>query len=99
MALLIGCSTTILTGLLPNRTVYGEIPRIGITYEPMLGVGYWGYILPWLRKIIYSGSQPEIVWGSFVSNSAIWSIISFALSLMIRSQNRKDLVRMENLRS
>jgi hypothetical protein len=73
-----------LLGLFPNRTIYGEIPFVTIAREPMLGVGQWGYVLPWLRRIVYPGSPLEVVWQNLVADLTIWTLLSYALISIIR---------------
>lgn len=89
IALMLGFSVTILSGLFPNRVVYGEIPFVGIAYERMLGVGYWGYVLPWLRKIVYPSSAFEVVWRNLAADVAIWTLVSHALISMIKIRRRR----------
>lgn len=82
-SLLIGFSITLLSGFLPNKTIYGELPNIKVASEPVLGVGSWGYILPWLRKIVYPNSQLQVSWRNFFADIVIWSFISYTLFIFL----------------
>jgi hypothetical protein len=78
-SLLIGFSTTLLSGLSPNKTFYGELPNVKVASEPILGIGSWGYILPWLRKVVYPSSTLQVSWRNFIVDIAFWSFIGYAL--------------------
>jgi len=79
IALLAGLCVTLLSGLLYNRTIYGELPNVRVASEPILGVGYWGYILPWLRKVVYPGSSLQVIWRNLCVDVAIWGLAVYAL--------------------
>jgi len=87
IALVVGLLVTMLLGLSPNHAVYGELPNVGIAYKPILGVGYWGYILPWLRKVVYPGSPLEVVWPNFVADIGVWTLLSYAVFLLIERRH------------
>lgn len=83
IAVLVGLLITLTLGLLPNQTIYGEFPNIRVTFEPMLGVGHGGYPLPWMRMIVYPGSLLDIVWQNFVADVVIWTLVTYALIIII----------------
>jgi len=89
IAVIIGFSLTMLLGFLPNRSIYGEIPEIGIAWEPMLGAGHWGYVLPWLTKVVYPGSATEIVWRNLAMDVVIWTLVSYAFILLIEIHHER----------
>ena len=89
IALIMGLSVTMLLGLFSNRAIYGELPDVRIAYEPILGVGHWGYVLPWLRRILYPGSASEIVWRNLTADIAIWTLVSYALILVIETRRNR----------
>ena len=64
---ILGGIITIFSGLLPN------IP------PGLLGVGYWGYPLPWIKQVVYPGAPKVIVWHFFVLDWLIWMGLSFAV--------------------
>jgi len=84
-----GLSVTIFSGLLPNRVIYGELPDVRIAYEPILGVGHWGYVLPWLRRIVYPGSASEVVLRNLAADIAIWTLVSYAFIFMIEARRSR----------
>ena len=61
---------TLLTGLAPNNM-------------GLLGVGYWGYFLPWLSKVVYPDAPYAINWLYFFIDVGIWFGISFAVIKLV----------------
>ncbi len=50
-SVLMGVLATLVSGFLFNPFVVGDFPNITVVSEPLMGVGYWGYLLPWLKQI------------------------------------------------
>ena len=78
-SILTGIIITLLTALFPN--VF------------LLGVSYWGYLLPWLRQLVYPGSKLEIIWVNFFVNILIWSVILYMALLSVSEAEAKKAKR------
>jgi hypothetical protein len=72
---LTGILITLLTGLFPN--VF------------LLGVSYFGYFLPWLRRIVYPGAPLEVLWINFFVNIVIWSVLIYLAMVSIEEEKVK----------
>lgn len=86
-SVLIGVAITLVSGALFNNLIFGDFPNLVIIAGksgPIPGVGYWGYILPWLKQIVTWPTPPKtIVWPNLIIDVLIWSVIPFLLSLVL----------------
>ncbi len=71
-SLIIGGIITSFSGLLPN------IP------PSLLGVGYWGYPLPWLKQVVYPGAPKVIIWHFLILDWLIWTGLSFSVLYVMK---------------
>lgn len=55
----------------------------------LLGVSYWGYFLPWLRRIVYPGSSLEILWVYFIADIIIWSVFIYLAIISVEEEEAK----------
>lgn len=62
---IVGGIVTILSGLLSNTSL------------GLVGVGYWGYPLPWIRQIVYPGAPKVLIWQFLILDWLIWTALSF----------------------
>jgi len=74
-SILTGILITLITGLFPN--VF------------LLGVSYFGYFLPWLRRIVYQGAPFEVLWINFFVNIVIWSVLIYLAIVSIEEEKGK----------
>jgi len=75
-SIITGIVITLITGLFPN--VF------------LLGVNYWGYFLPWLRRIVYPGSPLEVLWIYVLVDVIIWSVLVYLTLLSaVEEETRK----------
>jgi hypothetical protein len=74
-SILTGILITLITALFPN--VF------------LLGVSYWGYFLPWIKKIVYPGAPIEIMWINFFANIVIWSVFMYLTFIGIEEKPKK----------
>lgn len=77
----LGLIITVATSFVYNSYVFGEFPNIQFISIPILGVGYWGMPLPWLRQIVYPGAPKQIVWSHFIIDVIFWAAVVFVLKL------------------
>jgi hypothetical protein len=70
-----GIIITLITGLIPN--VF------------LLGVNYWGYFLPWLKRIVYPGAPLEVSWIYFLVDMVIWSVFVYLTILSVVEEEAK----------
>jgi hypothetical protein len=70
-SLILGGIITIFSGLLPNTT------------QGILGVGYWGYPIPWIKQIVYPGAPRVILWHFFVLDWIFWMVLFLSLYYVI----------------
>lgn len=76
-ALLIGLVITAVSGISLNSNIVGELPNVLFVTEPLLGVSYWGYMLPWLKQIVYPGEARRVIWQNFAADAVLWTIITY----------------------
>lgn len=69
---LLGLVITVATSLFVNTYVIGEFPNIRFVSIPIVGVGYWGLPLPWMKQIVYPGAVKEIMWTHFIVDAIFW---------------------------
>lgn len=80
-ALAAGIALTALTALGPNTSVIGEFPDVRFVDIPLLGVGYWGGPLPWLKQVVYPGAPKVVVWPNLLADVAFWALAVAAVKL------------------
>ena len=66
-ACILGVIITLISGLLPNMPTQ------------LLGVGYWGYPLPWIKQVVYPGAPKVIIWHFLILDWIIWMGLSFGV--------------------
>jgi hypothetical protein len=71
-SVLLGLVITVATSLFVNTYVIGEFPNIRFVSLPIVGVGYWGLPLPWMKQIVYPGAVKEIMWTHFIVDAIFW---------------------------
>jgi len=80
-SILSGVLITVITGFIPN------------VFPLMLGSDRWGYLLPWLRRIVYPGAPLEIVLTSFVADVLIWSVLTYLFLISVNEVEKKPVKR------
>ena len=79
-SILIGIAVTLVSGVLINPFIVGDFPKIRVVSKPVLGVVYWGYLLPWLKRVVIMPIPPKtIIWQNLIIDLVVWSIIPFAV--------------------
>jgi hypothetical protein len=78
-SIITGIVITLITGLFPN--VF------------LLGVNYWGYFLPWLRRIVYPGSPLEVLWIYLIVDVIIWSVLIYLTLLSVEEEETRKTKR------
>jgi len=76
-SILTGIVITLITGFFPN--VF------------LLGVSYWGYLLPWAMRTVYPGAPFEILWINFIVDIIIWSVLIYLTLLSVEEEKRKTV--------
>jgi hypothetical protein len=76
-SLLTGIIITLITGFFPN--VF------------LLGVSYWGYLLPWMMQVVYLGAPLEIIWINFIVDIIIWSVLIYLGLVSIEEEKKKPV--------
>ena len=89
-SILIGIAVTLVLGASLNPYVVGDFPKIKVVSEPVMGVGYWGYLLPWLKRVVTWPPPPKtIIWQNLIIDLVVWSIIPFAvLTVFFREKTK-----------
>ena len=59
----------------------------------LLGVNYWGYFLPWLRRIVYPGSPLEVLWIYLIVDVIIWSVLVYLTLLSVEEEEIRKTKR------
>lgn len=77
----LGLLITVATYFLYNSYVIGEFPNVRFVSIPLIGVGYWGFPLPWLKQIVYPGATKEIIWSHFIIDLLFWIAVVFVAKL------------------
>ena len=77
-SVLTGIIITLITALFPN--VF------------LLGVSYFGYFLPWLRRT-YLGAPIEVMWVNFFVDVVIWSVLLYLAIVSIEEDKLNRSVR------
>ena len=72
-SVIIGIVVTLITGILMNLNIVGELPNIMVSSEPILGVSYWGYPLAWISQVVYPGAVKQVIWINLIVDIVIWS--------------------------
>lgn len=72
-SVLLGLVVTIATSFVYNSYVIGEFPDVRFVSIPLVGVGYWGFPLPWVKQIVYPGATKEIIYSHFVIDLLFWT--------------------------
>ena len=89
-----GLAITFLTSILINNVVVGELPDIRLVSEPLLGVSYWGYPLPWMKQVVYPNAGKEIILSHFLINIAYWTGLVFIVEVYyLRNLKIKERVK------
>jgi len=76
-SLLTGIIITLITALFPN--VF------------LMGISHWGYLLPWLRRVVYPGAPLEILWVYFISDIIIWSVLIYLALISVEEEKKKEI--------
>ncbi len=76
-SILTGIILTLITGFFPN------IFLIGITY--------WGYLLPWMSQIDYPGAPLEIIWINLLVDIIIWSMLIYLALVNVEEEKIKTV--------
>lgn len=89
-SVLVGVLVTLVSGFLFNPFVVGDFPNIRVVSEPLMGVGYWGYLLPWLKQVVAWPIPPRtIIWQNLVIDLILWSAIPFAILTAVFRERTK----------
>jgi len=80
-SVLLGLAITVVTSFFANTCVIGEFPNVRFVSIPLIGVGYWGFPLPWLKQIVYPGATKEIIWSHFIIDLLFWIAVVFVAKL------------------
>ena len=60
----------------------------------LLGVSYFGYFLPWLKRIVYPGAPLEVIWINFIVNIVIWSVLIYLAIISVEEgKTKKKLIK------
>ncbi|NIO44675.1 MAG: hypothetical protein GTN36_03940 [Candidatus Aenigmarchaeota archaeon] len=78
-SLLTGIIITLITALFPN--VF------------LVGVSHWGYLLPWLRRVVYPGAAFEVLWVYFLSDIVIWSVLIYLALISVKEEKKKPVIK------
>jgi len=73
----LGLLITAATAAVVNTWIIGEFPNVRFVSIPLIGVGYWGMPLPWLKQIVYPGAPKEIIWSHFIIDLLFWIAVVF----------------------
>jgi len=73
-SLLTGIIITLITAFFPN--VF------------LVGVSHWGYLLPWLRRVVYPGAPFEILWIYFITDIIIWSVLMYLALVSVGGEKK-----------
>ncbi len=76
-SLLTGIIITLITGFFPNIF--------------LIGVSYWGYLLPWMSRVVYPGAPLQIIWINFIVDVVIWSVLIYLGLLSIEEEKEKPV--------
>ncbi|NIM47585.1 MAG: hypothetical protein GTN40_05525 [Candidatus Aenigmarchaeota archaeon] len=76
-SLLTGIIITLITGFFPN--VF------------LLGVSYRGYLLPWMRSVVYPGAPFEILWIYFLTDIIIWTVLIYLALLSVQEEKKQPV--------
>ena len=90
-SILIGIAVTLVSGAFPNHNVVGDFPNIKVVYPyPPPGMSYWGYLLPWLKRVVIMPIPPKtIIWQNLIIDLVVWSIVPFAvLTVFFREKTK-----------
>lgn len=91
---LLGFLITVATSLVPNMYVIGEFPYVKCISTPVVGVGYWGVPLPWMKQVVYPGAPKQIIPSHFILDVVFWIVIVFVIKLfyltVIKGQKPKS---------
>jgi hypothetical protein len=79
VSIIIGAIVSLLTGL------------INTTPSKLVGVGYWGFPIKWVKQIIYPGAPKEILWIHFIENTIIWIAMIFVIVIIIRQIAKRSM--------
>ena len=90
-SILIGLVVTTVTGLNLNSNLIGELPNVQFITQPWLGVSYWGYILPWLKQVVYPGMTKQVIWQNFVADVVIWTIVAYIVLTIFKVPTRASV--------
>jgi len=89
----LGLLITVATYFVYNSYVIGEFPDVRFVSIPLIGVGYWGFPLPWMKQIVYPGAVKEIIWSHFVIDVLFWAAVVFVAKMfyfkIIKKKPRK----------
>lgn len=89
-AVLIGIIASLVSGLFYNANFVGTFPSVKFYPAPLLGVGRWGWIFPWLSRIVYPNAPLVIDWVNLIADAVIWTLAAFfVLNLIIKKKKKK----------
>lgn len=81
VGLMIGMVSMLITSQIYNMSVIGEFPVVRFVSIPLLGVGYWGIPLPWLKQVVYPGSPKEVIAANALSDMAFWVAVALFVQM------------------
>ena len=76
-SILTGIILTLITGFFPN--VF------------LIGITYWGYLLPWMSRIDYLGAPLEIIWINLLADIIIWSMLIYLALVSVEEEKMKTV--------
>jgi len=97
-AIVVGVALTALTAMAPNTGVIGEFPDVRFVSIPLLGVGYWGGPLPWLKQVVYPGAPRAVVWPNLLADVAFWAVVVavtklFCIKVLAKAKTKPSRAR------
>ncbi|OGI12126.1 hypothetical protein A3K64_02210 [Candidatus Micrarchaeota archaeon RBG_16_36_9] len=59
----------------------------------LLEVNYWGYLFPWVRRMVYPGAPMEVLWVNFILDAIIWSVFIYLAILSVEKEKKRPARR------
>lgn len=91
ISLILAIVLTLFSELLINTRIQGVFPNLVFGGEPLIGVTYYGYPIPWMSQVVYPGSEKEIIWSAFILNILFRTVILF---LILKLMRKKKLINL-----
>jgi len=76
-----GIVAMLVTSQAYNMAVIGEFPVVRFVSIPLLGVGYWGIPLPWLKQVVYPGAPMEVIAANAAADLLFWMAVALFLQM------------------